>query len=167
MTILRLHCHYITQFGVTNDKLFEFNIIYSGSVRRVRLCRMRVRFCRLKAIFSRAHFRYRTQGRGSSLARDNPFLLSAIIIAFAVKAPGILRAKDRVKIIRADHVVPKIDTHPRVGCVRNRCGMNGSRRQRYPRVGIVTLAVQPLGQLSFGQPTRSNGICFGTVIAIP
>jgi len=112
-----------------------------------------VPFCQLKAIFSRANFRYRAQGRGSSLARDNPFLVSAVVIAFAVEVPGIFRAKDRVEIIRANHVVPKINAHPRVGCMRYRRGVDACRRQRYPRVGVITFAMKSLGQLSFGQST--------------
>lgn len=111
---------------------------------------------KLKAIFSRAHFRHRAQGRGSSLARDNPVLLSAVVIALAVEAPGILRAEDRVKIVRPDHVVPEIDAHPRVGRVRHRRDVDARRRQRYPRIGVVTFPVKPLGQLGLGQPTRER-----------
>lgn len=106
---------------------------------------------RLKAIFPRAHFRYRTQRRGSPLAWDNPFLLSAVVIAFAVQAPRIFRAQDCVEIIRANHVVPKIDAHPRIGRVMHRRGVDGGRRQGYPRVRVVTFAVEPLGQLGFRQ----------------
>lgn len=94
----------------------------------MRLClTARVPFCRLEAIFPRAHFWYRTQGRGSSLARDNPFLLSAIVVAFIVEAPWILRLEDRVEIIRADHVIAKIDAHRRAGCEMRRCGVHGIR----------------------------------------
>lgn len=110
-------------------------------------------FCQLKAIFSRANFRYWTQGRGSSFARDNPFFLSAVVIAFAVEVPGILRAEDRVKIIRTNHVVSKVNAHSRIGCVRHRRGVDACWRQRYPRVGVVTFAVKPLSQLSFRQST--------------
>lgn len=48
---------------------------------------------RLKAVLSRAHFRYRAQGRGPPLARDNPpFLLSAVVIALRAQTPWIFWA---------------------------------------------------------------------------
>lgn len=48
---------------------------------------------RLKAVLPRAHFRYRAQGRGPPLARDNPpFLLSAVVITLRAQTPWIFRA---------------------------------------------------------------------------
>lgn len=153
-TNLRLHCHNMYRNSAQQMIICfnVFNVIYSGLVRRARLCR--IPSSQLKAIFSRANFRHRAQGRGSSLARDNPFLLSAIVVVFAVEVPGILRAENRVKIICANHVVPKVNTHPCVGRVRYRRGVDACRRQRYPRVAVVTFAVEPLGQLGFGQSTK-------------
>lgn len=47
----------------------------------------------LKAVLPRAHFRYRAQGRGPPLARDNPpFLLSAVVIALRAQTPWIFWA---------------------------------------------------------------------------
>lgn len=102
--------------------------------------RTRVLPRRLEAILPRAYFRHWAQGRGSSLTRDNPFLLSAVVLAFVVQASRIFRAKDRVKIVRGDHVVTEV-AHSSVGRVMHRGGMDRGWGQRYPRVDVITLAI--------------------------
>lgn len=134
----------LQRLGATNTRP-------QSSAQNVPLLRKRVLSRRLEAILPRAHFRHRAQGRGSSLARDNPFLLSAVVVAFVVQASRILSAEDRVEIVRGDHVVAEV-AHPRVGRVMHRGGVDRGRGQGYPRVDIITLAVEPLGQLSFRQP---------------
>lgn len=86
--------------GPTFDHRFEettISIDDESARSLVFLQRLRSPFCRksvsrLKAVLPRAHFWYRAQGRGPSLARDTPFLLSAVVIAFRVHAPWIFRA---------------------------------------------------------------------------
>lgn len=114
--------------------------------------------CRLKAVLSRAHFRYRAQGRGSSLARDNPFFLSAVVVAFGVEAPWILGAQDRVQAVGAHHVVAQVHPHPCIWVVVTRWRVDRCGRQRYPRVRVVTFTVEPLGQRCLWEPAKKGRI---------
>ncbi|KZC04293.1 hypothetical protein WN55_02182, partial [Dufourea novaeangliae] len=63
---------------------------------------------------------------------------------------------DRVQTVGADHVVTQIHPDACVGSVVARRGMDRGGRQWYPCVRVITVAVEPFGQLSLWDPAERS-----------
>lgn len=138
--------------STTSQRSIVWNACF---LQRLRSLFHRKSVSRLKAVLSRAHFWYRAQGRGPSLARDTPFLLSAVVIAFRAHAPWIFWTQNRMEAICANHMVTQIHPDTCVARVVSWRWVHRGGRHWYPGFRVVTIAVEPLGQLSLWNPGKN------------
>lgn len=111
-----------------------------------------------KAVFPGCYFRYWTEGWGPPLSVGRPLFLSAVVVALVGHIPCVVvGSKNRVEIVRTDHVVAEIDSYPvGIGVLMLMLVLNvttvdwGRCHYRHSRIRVVTIAVKTFRQLSLG-----------------